>query len=303
MTSLFHHTPNARRGFTLVELMVTLVIIAVLSSLSLAGLNGARHRSKVAKTQSTLRKIDDAISNQFDSYVSRRMPLPSTAMASATARATERLTSLRALQVFEMPDSWGDVAANPDTAMSGLPSFLKTGPAKAYAAFKNGCGTRTDDFGSAECLYMTIARSGFQPDQLDQFRNDEVSDYDKDNAPEFKDGWNTPIAFVRWAPGYSAGVSSHPIWVSPIQINNVAQFHDPLDIQNVDPAGYALYPLIVSAGPDEAMQVRQVQDAGRGLLPAANLSVLSTITTGSFGGDEDPVAVRDNISNHSLRRR
>lgn len=304
MSCPLHYAPNAHRGFTLVELMVTLVIIAILSSLSLAGLNGARHRSKFTKTQSTLRKIDDAISAQFESYVRRRLPLASTT-ANANARAMERLRAVRALQVLEMPDSWGDVAANVG-AVAAFPSYLQTGPVRAYAAFKDASTTRTDAFGSAECLYMILARSGFEPDQVEQFRTDEIFDFDKDNVPEFKDGWNTPIAFVRWAPGYSAGVSTHPTWVSPIQTNDPVRFHDPLDIQNVDTTGYALHPLIVSAGPDEAMQVMLVGNAGSGLLPnvIANLPLLfASITSGSSGAAEDASAVRDNISNHSLGRR
>jgi prepilin-type N-terminal cleavage/methylation domain-containing protein len=301
MAPSFHHTPNARRGFTLVELMVTLVIIAILSSLSLAGLNGARHRSKFTKTQSTLRKIDDAIGAQFDSYARRRLPLLSTTV-SGSVRAMERLRAVRALQVLEMPDSWGDVADNIGTVAT-FPSYLQTGPVRAYAAFKSASTSRTDAFGSAECLYMTLARSGFEPDQVEQFRTDEIFDFDKDNVPEFKDGWNTPIAFIRWAPGFSAGVSTHPIWVSPIQINDPARFHDPLDIQNVDATGYALRPLIVSAGPDELMRVSQVPDAGCGLLPSINLPLLSTIISSSFGSAEDATDVRDNISNHSLGRR
>ena len=38
---------------------------------------------------------------------------------------------------------------------------------------------------SAECLQMIVVRGGFAPDAVEQFRSDEIGDFDKDGAPEF----------------------------------------------------------------------------------------------------------------------
>ena len=67
--------PNqpARRAFTLVELMVVIMIIAILSSLTLAGLSGVRQRAREDKTKSTIRKIDAVIRPMYDSYRTRRV--------------------------------------------------------------------------------------------------------------------------------------------------------------------------------------------------------------------------------------
>ena len=301
MTSDLHHAPNARQGFTLVELMVTLVIIAILSSLSLAGLNGARHRSKVAKTQGTLRKLNDAIVPHYESYLSRRL---ATVGGSPTAVATDRLCRLRLLMAREMPDSWDDVFASVAVvnALSGTNEFLKTGPVRSYAALKSSLSaTLNSDFGNAECLHMIMSRSGFDSSWMEQFRNDETGDTDRDGAPEFRDGWNRPIRLIRWAPGF----------VSPIQQLDTPDPFDPLGVSgtsgNPDPR---LVPLLFSSGPDGATAT--APDNGYGITgpPATGWAALAPITTTRPpavtplpGTISDAAAARDNLTNHDLSRR
>ena len=294
MSTHLHKAPNARRGFTLVELLVVLVIIAILSSLTLAGLASARQRSKVAKTQSTLRKLNDVIMPQYDDFLRRRL-------AQSGTTPIQRLSSLRIMQALEMPDSWGDVTAS-GTAIDAGPAYARTAAVRSYGSFKGAINaTRTDEWGSAECLHMIVSRSGRNSAHLENFRTDEVSDIDNDNAPEFKDAWNTPIKFIRWAPGYSDGVSTSSAWKSPIQVADATNFHDPFDFQRVDPTGYALYPLLVSAGPDEEMRIQESPAAGAGILPS--FGNIMTITSGSAGAAEDDSKARDNITNHDLMKR
>ena len=125
--------PNqpARRAFTLVELMVVIMIIAILSSLTLAGLSGVRQRAREDKTKSTIRKIDAVIRPMYDSYRTRRVQV--TPGLAPPAAALEKLVRLRRLMVFEMPDSWSDV---PTAA-----EFADTDPASVLA-HSRGCGLR-----------------------------------------------------------------------------------------------------------------------------------------------------------------
>lgn len=308
MNRPLHAAPNACRGFTLVELMVTLVIIAILSSLSLAGLNGARHRSKIAKTKSTLQKLNNAIVTHYDSYVSRRVP---TIGGAPTAVATDRLRKLRLLLTHEMPDGWGDVFVNVPAvnSLAAANDYLKTAPVRAYAAFRaSAVNLSPDVFGNAECLHMIVSRSGFDSSWLEMFRDDEMGDADGDNAREFRDGWNRPIRYIRWAPGFA----------SPIQQLNTPDPLDPLRVSgtpgNPDPQ---LIPLIFSSGPDGASAV--APDEGYGITgppaggwaavtdawfpplqagpttrPASVAPLPGSVSVG------DPAAARDNITNHDL---
>jgi prepilin-type N-terminal cleavage/methylation domain-containing protein len=282
---------SIHRGFTLVELMVVLVIIGLLSSLMLAGLARVRYRAKVDKTKSTIRKIHELIMPQYESYVRRRVPFATT--NDARQNALNRLTAIRQLMAREMPDNWNDVFPSPSAlaAAPTVPSYLKTGPVYTYATVKELLSSAPTFSAneSAECLYLTAAHGGTEPYAMEQFRSDELGDTDGDSALEFLDGWNRPIIFLRWAPGFT--VSSF------VQVADAATRHDPFDPQRVDLSGYALVPLIVSAGPDG---LTGLQVPANGWLA---LDLASIVANASHIGAPDPGAAgdsQDNITNHDF---
>jgi len=63
-------------GFTLVELLVVIVILSILSALSLAGIQSARARGRISKTQSTIRKLSEIILPYYELYETRRPDVP-----------------------------------------------------------------------------------------------------------------------------------------------------------------------------------------------------------------------------------
>ncbi len=269
-----------RRGFTLVELMVVTVLIAVLSSLTLGGLAVARGRAKADKTRSTLRKLNEIIVPHYESYLNRRMPLPlSQQSKDARGNARKRLAAIRRLMVLEMPDSPSDIGG-------AIPLECRTGPVLAYA--------KSLPSSSAECLFMIVSRGAVEPDLMEQFRNDEIGDVDKDGLPEFLDGWNRAIKFLRWAPGFTS--------LSAVQVGNVTTHHDPFDPQRVDAQGYALIPLIVSDGPDGLTGLQDRIAVGWRVLGDL-ISIVDV--AGSIGAPDSAssTAHRDNITNHNLMSR
>ncbi len=288
-------------AFTLIELLVVVVILSVLASLSLAGLAGARQRAKIDKTKSTIRKIDAVIRPMYDSYRTRRVAISGSAL----------LVTKRGLMAREMPDSWDDV---PPTwaVFNALPQSQTTSASiRSYTSLRSSLTTSpiaAND--SAECLYLIVSRSGFEPDALELFRGDEVADTDNDGAKEFSDGWGYPIGFMRWAPGLTG---------SPIQKNDPTTSHDPLDPLNTDASAFALVPTIYSAGPDNAYgMVTMSGTTGSGMVRGwaqlnlasiCNLTVSGTFTpawTGLKAGVADPTNTADaidNITNHDLSRR
>jgi type II secretory pathway pseudopilin PulG len=311
-----HRRPH--RAITLVELLVTLVIIAILSSLTLTGLAGVRQRTKIEKTKSTIRKVHELIIPRYESYLRRRVPLPS-GLTSGTAIARERLARVRTLLVYEMPDSWADTGnsiADPwnagngttpiGTGTSAITSYARTPLVQSYAAFRGSVSgtssksaTAFQDHASSECLFLIVSRGLGNPDALEQFRSDEIGDTDLDNAPEFIDGWGQPIGYVRWPSG--AHLLSPP---SLLQVNNASTRHDPFDPFRVDLNAYALYPLIFSPGPDLIGNISVTTNSGWSPLvgspglapfPAGNFSPLLGSPNNTASTDAN-----DNISNHSL---
>lgn len=276
---------SSQFGFTLVELMVTLIIIAMLASLTLAGLASVRQRAKEDKTRSTIRKLHEIVMPQYESFLDRRVP---------GGNSLERLKNIRSLMTYEMPDGWEDVATGADL------SFCQTGPALAYASMKSSASPSTSN-GSSECLYLIVSRSGHDPEAMEHFRGDEVGDTDGDNVLEFLDGWGKPIVFLRWAPGFLPPYSL-------AQTGRALTDHDPFDPNGDDPAGYRLIPLIASGGPDELTGL-QVTSAGwtpLRLAPAGFASLVGIAANiGSAATVPDSAAndFRDNITNHDLNTR
>jgi hypothetical protein len=100
--------------------MVVATVIAILATLSAAGLAATRQRVRADKTRNTIRKLHEIIVGHHESYLRRRVPF----IASATdhrANGLAKLEAVRRLMVYEMPDCWADVAAS-TAAVSSLPS-------------------------------------------------------------------------------------------------------------------------------------------------------------------------------------
>jgi prepilin-type N-terminal cleavage/methylation domain-containing protein len=236
-------------GFTLIELLVVLVILTILSSLTLAGLNVGRQRAKRDKTQATIRKLNDLLIDHYESYATR----------STAGATTARLGKLRLMMVEEMPDNWANVR--------DATAACTTAACRAYVNYKSRVSdaSKLQTYQSAECLYMIVSRSGLFSDAMESFRPDEVADTDKDGLKEFIDGWGNPIAFLRWAPGFSSDtvpiaplgwpatfpLPTSPRTLSPIQVAAPQQRHDSLDTLGSDATAFELTPLIYSPGPDE----------------------------------------------------
>lgn len=367
-------------AFTLVELLVAVAVMTVLATLVLGGLAGAKTRVKIDRTKSTIRKLNEIVLPQYESYQGRRVPAvvtgtgaPATLTLSQTntfvayvdtstgnyygprapsgawlgpftgATATKpsqvlaqsRLQMLRLLQVYEIPDSWGDILTGPSTVLSSTcPPFARTGPVLSYSAVKQSFTTASGSLtistgtnGGAECLYTIAAFGGFEPGAMANFRTDEIGDRDRDGAPEFVDGWSNQIEFIRWAPGISTNIATtNP---SPVQIADQTNYHDPLDPQRVENStttlgsgarGYALIPLIVSAGPDQTFGLTRTGSAGWfPLVGPASTNGLSMMTvtgtlggvtitgtivgTGTLGAVTNATAMRDEITNHDLMKK
>lgn len=323
MASEGYNPMQSRRGFTLVELLVVITIISIVSGLTLAGLGAARRRSKADATRSTIRKIDEIVMDQYDSYSSRM-----------TGSGSAGLNAIRRIIVEEMPDSWSDVF----TWTSGSCANCITGPGRSYAKYKqvsyNGNG-KLEEYQSAECLYLVVTRSGYEPAALENFRPSEIGDIDKDGLKEFIDAWGNPIAFLRWAPGFSTdkfappNISSELGWtiaypgspplprqLSAIQIADPKTNHDELDASGSSAKDFQLFPLIYSAGPDESGNAGSAT-SGYGLLtlktgwipPKTTLAsiCLQVDSTNAWlvgaPDPENPTAYRDNVTNHDAPRR
>lgn len=272
-------------GFTLVELLVALVIVSILAALSLSGLAVVRRRAKEDATRTTIRKIHEIIVPMYESFLDRRLP------AGVGPTSLSKLIGNRRRLAHEMPDNWDDVGPS-------VPANFETGRTRAYFAYK---GSPSASFGSAECLYMICALSGFEPEAMEDFRAAEIGDADGDGKPEFHDAWGSPIAFIRWPTGFAG----------PLTLNQPTDDH--FDPNNVDasrtappaaPFAYGVTPLIYSPGVDKEYGLEIGQEIwSQSDADVSNLDVVTSPAGEHFAATTSASEIADNITNHDLSTR
>jgi len=284
-----------RAAFTLTELLVTLAIIAILSTLMLGGLSQAGRSQKNDVTKIFIRKISAAIMEAYEDFEDESLRLGNLIAIRRTLRAS-------------FPDSWDEVAPS---AILPLPTSAIE---RTYAAYKLTGGAASATYQGAECLYMIMTTSGRFSDFLAEIRPEQIGDVDGDGKREFLDAWGNPIAFLRWAPGYVSPLTA-------IQVADPVNRHDPFDrwfdpispppAPICDSSAYLLLPLIYSAGPDAAGTAGSNAASGYGLLRAANgwpdvalipMCGFNPDGSGLVGAPDpaSPTAHLDNITNFEL---
>jgi len=258
-----------RRGFTLVEMLVIVVVIGTLAGTMLTGLNYARVSAMEAKTKTTIAKLDQIIARRIESYRTRRVPINTIGLDPEEA-AEIRLNAIRDLMRMELPERWNDISDDPVTFDGG--PVPRPGLASAYRAevdarlenlkqrlqnegrsdAEGEANRRMAMYGPAECLYLIVTMGS--GDTRGLFKRSEIGDADDDNLPEFQDAWGRPIFFLRWAPGFT-DLSDIQTDVDAAGVN-----HDPFDPRNLDASAYRLLPLIYSGGRDKQTDIDLDED-------------------------------------------
>jgi prepilin-type N-terminal cleavage/methylation domain-containing protein len=249
-----------RRGFTLIELMVTMIIISILAGATMFALSSARESAKITKTQRTVSRLHYILAEHLDRLRVQRLPvsmkaymtshsdwypisvLPGGANDYPVQAARARANISHDMMRMNLPDRYTDIT---DGSLSLIP---RTRLSMRYERIKNNNPKVTTEHAAAECLYMIISAI---PEAMDQFHDSEIGDVDHDGMPEFIDAWGNPIRFIRWPAGYLP-----PEAETVLQDGKKADEFDRMNTLG----GYMTYPLIYSAGPDGIYDINRGVD-------------------------------------------
>lgn len=314
---------SPRRGVTLLELLIVILIISILAGLILGVASVAGETARVQHTRHVVQRLHTLLTDYYGTYKNRRVRLnPAlearidndnslSAAKKGQRKAEARLCAMRELMLLEIPDRWSDIllTAVPTSNAFGAtplqPIYLDTTGSGAsgrtqlasiylrryFQVAKNAVTADqvkalTDNQG-AECLYMIITIATGDGEARTLFGESTIGDTDGDGAPEFLDGWNHPISFLRWAPGFESQVQldsnvlgvpldTNVNWTKAASID-----HDPFDLFRRDPLAFRLVPLIYSGGRDESFGTRELKNyvAWQGISNSANPPYPSPVLT------------------------
>jgi prepilin-type N-terminal cleavage/methylation domain-containing protein len=291
---------RARQGFTLVEMLVVVAIIAIMATIVMGAIHAARQTAREARTKALIMKINSVIMEKYESYLTRRIPVDTSDLSPLQAAQT-RLAAIRYLMMMEMPERFNDV--NKDAASAQVD--IGFGKKMAWSSLAILYGQKfaaqqpVQKNGNAKCLYMVVTMG--TPEARELFSDSEIADLDGDGYPVFLDAWGHPIMFLRWAPAFTP-LNSTPM-PSDIQTGDPVNDHDPFDPRRTDTKAFKLTPLIYSAGADGRYCIEQ----------NANFQFQGDAYTNGAGGpamDTEPTSGKqyincyhDNIHNHHIESR
>jgi len=274
-----------RPAFTIVEIIVVVAIIAVLISLSAAAIFRAIPSQQLSSTRTVISQIDTELQKQWNTTTNNytKEPINSytpgdvysfypTAQSWANGNNDlARVIWVKFRQKQNYPTSFAE-ASNP-APLPPDPYFVRQLTQLGYSIPYNGA---PQPWESSACLLMALSRGtnggGLPPEMLG---SGTVKTYTTPNGKTVQglvDGWGNPIVFCRW-PVFStylnpngapqAGNKNDPVdpsgllisttWQATGGYTNFQNALHPVPKHTGTAMTYRVYPLIVSAGPDQAL--------------------------------------------------
>lgn len=253
MKAYANERSGERAGFTLVELLVVMIIIAILAALTLSIQRISVETARRSRTRTTISKIDSILTSLYEKYQYRKVDVEQYSDADLEAwtnidvtddasrrraRLCLRTLMLRELARMEMPTCIAEaghyhwVSGN---FMLCEDSFDCTRTDKVYSYYGQESALNSSyqavlraEMTNAELLYLIVTNG--DPESRTAFHGREIADTNGNGLMEFVDGWEQPIRFLRWAPSL-LNTSRQPVlpetWIEDFKYSGQQNMSNP----------------------------------------------------------------------------
>ena len=211
---------NSRKGFSLVEVLVVIGLIAFLTAAIVVVMPRLGNTAKVAATQATIKKVDELLNdriNGFNRWIQTQNTQAQGSNPPAYVVNAPPPPGLNLNQYSQNQALFQILAAKYWFSRYFPQSFQEVYPTAPAAGPSHQKVTE-----SAACLYLILTQAGvFDTDPLAaaDLRGLELADTDGDGLMEIIDAWGQPLRYYRWPtrlfrPATSSGTVGTPGWNS-----------------------------------------------------------------------------------------
>ncbi len=320
---------QTRRGFTLLEILIVVSLIAVLAAFLTMAIGKALTQAKEAATRTTLLKLDGMLQQRLEAF--RTLMDTPQKQNEVRGRIAAKKQQMQNGGISGLNEKMLLLMVYKDYYRNGFAQSMSDNPSLGTAG-QPFAGNTADRLESSEMLYWMLTKAdtfGVPAVDDSEFASTEVADTDGDGRLELIDAWGQPLRFYRWPtrllrPGGPAtpinrslaGLLMKGLPAPPTAAGDI----DPLSLDPDDqvgvylatvnasimvPADYeTLYhtpdtyhmPLIVSSGPDRALGLNEPFDntGSMGRLASATAATLANILNSELN---------DNLTNRQKQQK
>lgn len=185
------------RGFTLLEVLITVTLVALLTGFLAVQIGRSITQAKITATRTTLQKIDSILKQRLQAF--RELMDTGPKQKEIKDRGKVKVAELKALGIRDVNnDKIRELMAYKDLYRRAFPQMYADSSSLAAAGFT---GNAADKRESSEILYWLLTQGetyGVPSIGDNDFSSSEIADTDGDGRMEFVDAWGEPLRFYRW---------------------------------------------------------------------------------------------------------